>query len=342
MTNKQFKRPPLRMRRRHMLRQLFSSWPWLVWIGAATAIMFLIPGSLNRVRFDAKAESIYQSVSPDADGRLSALNVQTGDLVTVGQVIGKLDLVDQIDAMMDQAKLEEHKAEVASISNEIYQVNVDKSKTEVKLQALKSEQNQNEILLEQGLKLVQEIEDLAAEIEATEKLLALFDPQIASLEAQLAEAKKKAEQYDPESLRKIAEQQSLLTASMDGMIAQVEIQPGDFVERGDTVVRISNRSTRRVTAFMPEMKRMDLVAGERCRVITKTTDRSVYHGKVHSVTADIRKLPSEDDNAMGPVQRGRRILIELDEEEGEPLLPGEQVVVVPDLSIFEQWFGRKK
>ncbi|MBN2685524.1 MAG: HlyD family efflux transporter periplasmic adaptor subunit [Pontiellaceae bacterium] len=341
MTKKQFKRPPLRMRRRHMVRQLFSSWPWLVWIGAAIAIPLVIPGGLNRVRFEAKAEPIYQSVSPGADGRLNVLNVQIGDEVKAGQVIGSLELVDQVDAMMNQAKLEDIQAEVASISNEIYEVNVDKSKTEVKLQALKSEQNQNKILLEQGLKLVQEIEDLAAEIEATEKLFALFDPQISSLEAQLEKAKQNAEQYDPENLRIIFKQQALLTASMDGIVAQVQSQPGDFVEQGQEVVRISNRATRRVTAFMPETQRLDLAAGERCRVITKT-DRSVYHGTVLSVTADIRKLPSGDDNSLGQVQRGRRILIELDKEEGEPLLPGEQVVVVPDLSIFEQWFGRKK
>jgi multidrug resistance efflux pump len=339
MTNKQFKRPPLRMRRRHMIRQLFSSWPWLIWIGAALAIPIVIPGGLNRVRFEAEAEAIYQLISPGTEGRLSLLTVQRGDVVEGGQVIGKLDLVDQADVMMDKAKLESDN-EVASFTRKIDEANIDRGKTLIKLRGLESEQNQNKMLFEQGLKLVQDIEDLASEIEATKNLLALSDLQITNLEAQLAAAVEKAEQYDPENRQEMSEEQSVLTVTMDGIVAQVLRQPGDFVDQGEDVVRISNKSTRRVTAFMPEAKRLDLAAGERCRVITKT-DRKVYQGTVLSVTADIRNLP-DDNSSGGQVQRGRRILIQLDEKEGEPLLPGEKVVVVPDISIFEQWFGRKK
>ena len=63
----------------------------------------------------------------------------------------------------------------------------------------------------------------------------------------------------------------------------------------------------------------------------------MYHGSVKSVTADIRKLPVFT-GFSDQLLRGRRIVIEIDDGS---LVPGEQVVVVPDISIIEQWLGVK-
>jgi multidrug resistance efflux pump len=121
------------------------------------------------------------------------------------------------------------------------------------------------------------------------------------------------------------------------VIAEVLHQPGDIVETGDPVVRISNVSTSRIIAFMSEEQRTNITVGEQCRVIT-SADREILHGVVKSITADIRKLPVFT-GFSDQLLRGRRIVIELDP--GSELIPGEQVVVVPDISIFEQWFGKK-
>ncbi len=120
------------------------------------------------------------------------------------------------------------------------------------------------------------------------------------------------------------------------MVAEVLHQAGDVVETGDPVVRISNVSTARVIAFIPEKKRDNINEGEKCRVITSTT-REMHIGTVKTVTADIRKLPVF--TGFGDqILRGRRIVIELDN--GTRMTPGERVVVVPDVTIFDQWFGR--
>lgn len=82
---------------------------------------------------------------------------------------------------------------------------------------------------------------------------------------------------------------------------------------------------------------MDIAEGERCRVIASAS-REVYIGIVKTVTADIRKLPVF--TGFGDqILRGRRIVIEL--EDGIELVPGEQVVVVPDISVLDQWMGKK-
>jgi multidrug resistance efflux pump len=288
MTKKNFKRPSLRLHRRHLVRQVFNGWPWLVWIAAAVAVLVLLPGGMYRVRFHGIAERTYEYVSPLENARLKSLLVEMGDTVQAGQLIGELDN----DFLAMELKLEE-------------------AKTAAELKALEAQWARSRELLAKNLVLEQETEDLRPQIEALKEVLALYPGLIAQLEDRLV-------------------------ATTAGVIAEVLHQPGDIVQTGDPVVRISNVSTSRIIAFMSEENRTNIAEGERCRIIT-SADREVLHGVVKSITADIRKLPVFT-GFSDQLLRGRRIVIEI--VDGS-LVPGEQVVVVPDISIFEQWFGKK-
>lgn len=337
MTDKKFQRPALRQRRRHLIRQFFSGWPWLVWIGAAITVLVLLPGGLYRVRFHGVAERTYEYVSPLENARLKSVLVEMGDPVHAGQLIGELDNESlATELLMDQASLMKTRDKVRSIRYELESMKLEEAKTAAELRALEARWARTGELLKKRLVLEQDIEDLRPQIEAMKEVLAHYPDLIAQLEDRLAIAAREAEQFNADELQQLLAAQRRLVATTAGVVAEVLHQPGDIVETGDPVVRISNVSTTRIIAFMPEEKRMNIAEGERCRVIT-SADRDVYHGVVKSVTADIRKLPvftGFGDQLL----RGRRIVIEIDDGS---LLPGEQVVVVPDISIFEQWFGKE-
>jgi len=337
MSKHQYTRPSLRQRRRHLIRQLFSGWPWLVWIGAALMVLVMLPGGMNRVRFHGVAERTYEYVSPLVDGRLKSLYVDMGDSVTAGQLIGELDneaLASEL--LMDQASLMKTRDKVHSIRYELESMKLEQAKTEAELRALEARWSRTEELLKKHLVLEQDIEDLSPQIQATREVLARYPQVIEQLTARLDAAVHDAEQLDSATLKDLVAAQCRMEATMAGVVAEVLHQPGDIVETGDPVARISNIKTRRVIAFMPEAKRMDISVGEACRVINEV-NRDVFHGKVLSITTDVRKLPV-NTGFSDQLLRGRRIVIEI--EDGD-LLPGEQVVAVPDLSIFEQWFGKK-
>ena len=337
MTKKNFKRPALRQHRRHLVRQFFNGWPWLVWIAAAIAVLVLLPGGLYRVRFHGIAEKTYEYVSPLENARLKSLLVEMGETVHAGQLIGELDNESlATELLMDQASLMKTRDKVRSIRYELESMKLEKAKTAAELRALEARWSRTEELLKKRLVLEQEIEDLRPQIEATKEVLAHYPDLIAQLEDRLAIAASETEQFNADELQQLLAAQCRLVATTAGVVAEVLHQPGDIVETGDPVVRISNVSTTRVIAFMPEEKRMNIAEGERCRIIT-SADRDIYHGVVKSVTSDIRKLPVFT-GFSDQLLRGRRIVIEIDDG---ILLPGEQVVVVPDISIFEQWFGKK-
>ena len=337
MNKKNFQRPALRQHRRHLVRQFFNGWPWLVWIAAAITVLVLLPGGLYRVRFHGIAERTYEYVSPLENARLKSLLVDMGDTVQAGQLIGELDNESLATALlMDQASLMKTRDKVRSIRYELESMKLEAAKTAAELRALEARWSRTEGLLKQRLVLEQEIEDLRPQIEATKEVLAHYPPLIDQLEDRLSIAASETEQFNADELQQLLAAQCRLVATTAGVVAEVLHQPGDIVETGDPVVRISNISTTRIIAFMPEEKRMNIAEGERCRVIT-SADREIYHGVVKSVTADIRKLPVFT-GFSDQLLRGRRIVIEIDDG---TLLPGEQVVVVPDISIFEQWFGKR-
>lgn len=338
MKQKKFNRPSLRHRRRNLVRQMFNGWPWVLWIGAAIAVLLLLPGGMHRIRFYGVAERTYEYISPLESGRLKSLLVDLGDPVHAGQLIGELDNETLASEMlMDQASLMKTRDKVHSIRYEVENMKLEQAKVSAELKALEGQWKRTEELREKNLILEQEIEDIRPQIAATKEVLAHYPKLIEQLNERLAIAERDAELFSSDDLEELLATQCRLVTRTAGVVAEVLHQPGDVIETGDPVVRISNVSTSRIIAFMPEEKRMDLAEGERCRIITSTS-RETYHGVVKTVTADIRKLPVFT-GFSDQILRGRRIVIELDA--GTELMPGEQVVVVPDVSVFDQWFGRK-
>ncbi len=339
MTQTEFKRPVMRPRRGHLLKQLFSGWPWIIWLGAALTVLLLLPGGLHRIRFYGEAERTYEYVSPIQDCRLKSLLVAMGEPVYAGQLLGELDNASlAADMLMDQASLMKTRDKVFSIRCDMENLKLDEAKTAAALQTLESRWTRIQDLRAKNLLLEQDMEDLPPQIEATRNILSHYPGLIAQLGIRLDAARQDLDTFKAEQLRELQAAQYRLEAATAGVVAEILHQPGDVVETGDPVLRISNVSTRRIIAFIPEEKRSEIAEGEKCRVITSTS-RDTYIGTVRTVTADIRKLPVF--TGFGDqILRGRRIVIELDD--GAELIPGERVVVVPDVSVFDQWFGRKQ
>jgi HlyD family secretion protein len=336
--NTEFKRPALKHRQHYFTKRLFSSWPWIVWLSAAIIALLLLPGGLNRIRFHGTAERTYEYVAPIQDGRLTSLLVNMGDPVHAGQLLGKLDNASlAADILMDQASLMKTRDKVHAIRCEVEELKLDEAKTTAELQILESKWKRSQDLLAKNLLLEQDIEDLRPQIDATRNVLKQYPKLIAMLEVRLEAAECNIEKFNAEELQQLQTAQCRLEASTSGVVAEVLHQIGDVVETGKPVLRISNISTSRIIAFVPEKQRDSIAEGEKCRVISSVS-RTILMGTVKTVTADIRKLPVYT-GFSDAIRRGRRIVIDLDD--GAKMTPGERVVVVPDVSIFEQWMGTK-
>ena len=338
MTRLKFKRSSLRQRRRNFIKQLFSGWPWIIWMSAAVAVLLLLPGGMHRVRFHGVAERTYEYVASTQDGRIKSLLVNMGEVVYAGQLLGELDTVSlATDLLMDQASLMKTRDKVHAIRCEVEEVKLEEAKTVAELQVLESSWKRTQSLLKKNLLLEQDMEDLRPQIEATRKVLGHYPVLVTQLETRLKAAENNVKMFNSEELKQLQVAKCRLEATTSGVVAEVLHQAGDVVETGDPILRISNVATTRIIAFVPAERRNGIDQGERCRVITSSS-REIHIGTVKTVTADIRKLPVFT-GFRDEVLRGHRIVIEL--EDGAEMTPGERVVVVPDVSIFGQWMGQK-
>jgi multidrug resistance efflux pump len=337
MTEQQFRRPALRSRGHHFLKQFFGGWPWIIWMTAAVLALLLLPGGLNRIRFHGEAERTYEYAAPLEDGRLAALHVDMGETVQAGQLLAELDNVSlAVAGMKDQAALLRTRDRILALGYEVERLKLEQAKVAAELRTLESRWTRTRELFAKHLLLEQDMEDLQPQIEATRQILGHYPALIEQLEQRLEAARQEEGQFDAGDLQALQAARGRLVATAPGVVAEILHLPGNVVRAGDSVLRISNVATKRVIAFIPEEKREVIAEGEKCKVITTTT-RQVFVGTVKTITADIRRLPVST-GFSDAILRGRRIVIELDA--GATLTPGERVVVVPNISIFEQWFGR--
>ncbi|MFT5993771.1 MAG: RND family efflux transporter MFP subunit, partial [Bradymonadia bacterium] len=164
-------------------------------------------------------------LSPDVAGRLDELLVDEGDLVTVGQVIARLDdTVARYDASLERQRVETARARVARAAAEIT--------------ANGAEQSRLRPLVEAGARTSSELVSLA---ERAEVLATDLDVAQAELDAQRGAA----------SAASVRRDRAEVVAPFDGIVVTRHVSVGAQVDARTPVVDIVDRSSLRVRVEVP-------------------------------------------------------------------------------------------
>jgi membrane fusion protein (multidrug efflux system) len=141
-----------------------------------------------------------------------------------------------------------------------------------------------------------------AQLEAIRRQADAAETQVGLAETQIATAKTQIEQRDSEL--KFAELQrsyATVTAPIDGVISRKNVEPGQYVQAGQTLLSIASESSVWVVANFKETQLANMRAGQPVEVIADTFPGIVFHAKVDSLSgatgARFALLPP--DNATG-------------------------------------------
>ncbi len=141
-----------------------------------------------------------------------------------------------------------------------------------------------------------------AQLEAIRRQAEAAVAQVGVAETQIATAKSQIEQRDSEL--KFAELQlsyATVTAPIDGVISRKNVEPGQYVQAGQTLMSIASDSNVWVVANFKETQLADMRVGQLVEVIADTFPGVVFHARVESVSgatgARFALLPP--DNATG-------------------------------------------
>lgn len=200
-----------------------------------------------------EARHLYR-IGPTAPGRLERLDVQVGDAVEAGQVLGGMDPVDS------DARLRSQQAQIKRVAATVAEASA--RHAHAAIQAKRYEQ-------------------LFAEKATSEEMLAARrqDLQLATAALVGAREDHARAQSDLQALR--AQRGSLrLVAPVDGIVTAREVEPGTTVVAGQAVVEVVDPRTLWVNTRFDQVSAAGLAAGLPARVTLRSRRGQTLDGKV--------------------------------------------------------------
>lgn len=123
-----------------------------------------------------------------------------------------------------------------------------------------------------------------------------------------------------------------LYASRDGVVSRVYHNPGSVVSGGDPVVMLLPETTRTVIGFLPEDYQGQISWDQDVHVSRTSRDGHVMEARMQAISPEVRSLPVRINPIQNEPMRGRRVVLELTDE-NDWLIPGESVRI----SIPMRW-----
>lgn len=343
-------------------------WPLLIFVlVTALAMLLYYNGGKYRV-MSGTAERIIESVSPLETARLAELFVQVGDRVKAGDVVAQLEtaIIDaegaalkqqieqsRLETQLEQLTLERQfasalqdseqalreadmqyklsKVEHTALLDEIKRLEPLYNQQLIEAELFVSKKAREEVLGESLKLMPSHIDALKAEVERSKA-------QKASAMARLGEMNEAVSEGNANQAIKLFETRRdryTLRAQRDGVISNIEHQPGDVVQQGVPVVSILVDGPSRIVGFLPESNLSSIAIGTPANIYPTVSmgEIGVVKARVTQISPAVYSLPGRASPIRGQTVRGRRVTFEL--EEPVVLVPGETVSIEIESSLFE-------
>jgi len=243
------------------------------------------------------------SISPRVGGRLESLNVEEGDMVSAGQILGRLDRIPYEHSLAEaKANVAAQKAQLALLvegfrSEEIAQVRSEVEERRVALQYAETNHARKQKLVRTNAVSVDEYDtartardQIRAALQASRDKLALFET--GSRQQEIDAARARLMQAEA-ALEKAALNldDTYLKSPSDGTILSRVMEPGSMLNAGSTVLTLSLTKTVWVRAYVDEVNLARAVPGTKVRVYIDAKPDAPYMGSIGFVSPTAEFTP---------------------------------------------------
>lgn len=248
----------------------------------------VLTGCSEEKQFDATGtfESANEIiVSGEANGKIMALNLQEGDKVSSGQILGYIDTT--------QLHLTKLQLQKNSTSLQINKPDIEKQIAALQEQIKKQEFEQQRLLnlKKDGAASQKQIDDIASAIAVLKS----------QLNAQLSTLKKTTGSVDEQSRSidiQIAQiddriQKSLITAPVNGTVTSKFMNAGEFAAAGKPIYKVADLDNMYLRAYFTSAQIADMKIGQKVKVTADFGDEKeyAYDGTVIWIAADHEFTP---------------------------------------------------
>ncbi|PHM61392.1 secretion protein HlyD [Xenorhabdus ishibashii] len=308
----------------------------IVVIGAIVGIYYYQEQNSRELTLYGNVDVRTVNLSFRVAGKLAELQVDEGDVITVGQTLGRLDnapfinALNQAKAARDVAKANLAKAETGYRSEEIAQVRAEVAQKESAFRFADSFLKRQQGLWQSKTISANELENARtarnqalAAYQAAKDKLRQFETgyrieEIAAAKAQLTQAEATVAQAE------LNLNDTQLTAPSAGMVLTRAIEPGTMLAAGNTVFILSLTHPVWIRAYIDEPNLNQAIAGREVLIYTDGRKNQPYHGKIGFVSPTAEFTPKNvetPDLRTDLVYRLRIIVLDPDEglKQGMPV-----------------------
>lgn len=248
----------------------------------------ILTGCSEEKQFDATGtfESANEIiVSGEANGKIMTLNLQEGDKVSSGQILGYIDTT--------QLHLTKLQLQKNSTSLQINKPDIEKQIAALQEQIKKQEFEQQRLLnlKKDGAASQKQIDDIASAIAVLKS----------QLNAQLSTLKKTTGSVDEQSRSidiQIAQiddriQKSLITAPVNGTVTAKFMNAGEFAAAGKPIYKVADLDNMYLRAYFTSAQIADMKIGQKVKVTADFGDEKeyAYDGTVIWIASDHEFAP---------------------------------------------------
>jgi membrane fusion protein (multidrug efflux system) len=332
--------------------------PHKIAIGAVAALV-LVAGALLGIRHwqfystheetdDAQVEGDISPVLPRVSGYVEQVLVSDNQRVDAGKVLLEVDpkepdlKVAEADAALQNAVANQATAQAAlagaRASAQTAKANIETALVRQRKAASDLERDTN--LFKTGAITDSQLNDTkaasdtaSAELDAVRTEAQTADLQIAVSDARVAAAKTEAaEKASDLDYAKLQRTYGSVTAPIAGLVSRKNVEPGQYVQAGQTLMSITSESDVWVVANFKETQLTRMKPGQAVDFEADTYPGYVFHGKVESISgatgARFALLPPDNStgNFVKVTQRVPvKIVLTAAPDSGHPLRPGMSV-----------------
>lgn len=344
-------RPP---RPRFTLRRLLNFWPLLIWLAVIGMAYWAYAKGVKFTRMNGLVDPIQEAVAADEDSRILRILVKTGTPVKKGDPVVELDTgvldaqIGKLEAAIKtdlEDRLLSHELDLARLKSERREILRDQASDAGELSAVQNTlDNLNKLIAAQpGLRaaLSEALGDASRDASRLNATTALYPGQLDELAEDISRLEKEVDKIrqsmgDPESLAtasgdlselqelRVLKKRGTLLSGHDGFVDRVERDDGEFVLKGDTILRIVGHP-QHIRVLLPNDQLGSVAVGDTVWVSAITDRYKYFKTEIQNMSPRVTNAPNTTSPLPNQVLHGQEIIARYPPESG--FIPGQPVIL---------------